>query len=556
MGYVFDALNKSRGDGEPDKDDKSFRLATGAVGDDSGDSAEQDQAPAAPPTNDQSFDSHSEQSSDKIQASNPELVDLTGDTIPDPTPPSAWAVAQNTTNQTTSDGTAAGTQASTDDSAESIDSQEQSLESALARAIDQANEIGNQVDDFAPHDPSDQDQSSTPAGPVDSPTPSQALDDLAGETETTDTDDQARPIAEMAQTVESSDYGDTDDIASEFSSEDEQANIEAGIELSDTEESIPPAGTGQAEQAASPGYVFTPLVAQRETATDYGDPDQPAEAGASGGGDFDPTAAADESEPQPGLRPIIPIAGLDDRLVALLNPASVMAEEYRAVRTRLLARWQHRRNLIHTITSAMPKEGKTLTSLNLCAIFSEMADRRVVVIECDLRIPMFRKMLKLPPSAGLIQVLRGEARLDEALSSTSRENLKVIAAGGVADDDATQMLSSPQFPATLAQLRHQFDLVIIDTPPVLELADAGIVGAQSDDVLLVVRMNRTPRHMIDEAINLLNGYQAPVTGAVLTDMHFTASSGGYGYRYGYRYSSRYSYKNRHGYRARRERMSA
>jgi tyrosine-protein kinase Etk/Wzc len=118
------------------------------------------------------------------------------------------------------------------------------------------------------------------------------------------------------------------------------------------------------------------------------------------------------------------------------------------------------------------------------------------------------------------------------------------------------MLSSPQFPAILAQLRHQFDHVIIDTPPVLELADAGIVGAQSDDVLLVVRMNRTPRHMVDEAINLLNGYQAPVTGAVLTDMHFTASGGNYGYRYGYRYSSRYSYKSRHGYRTRRERMSA
>lgn len=238
---------------------------------------------------------------------------------------------------------------------------------------------------------------------------------------------------------------------------------------------------------------------------------------------------------------------LDDRLVALIDPSSIMGEEYRAIRTRLLAKWQQRRHIIHTITSATPKEGKTLTSLNLGMCFGEIVDRRTIVVECDLRIPMFSKMFGLKDSPGLIQLINNEATLDESTLQSPCENLTLLPSGGVSADDATQLLGSTAMTNLLHQLRQQYDHVIIDTPPVLELADAGIVGRQSDEVILIVRMNRTPRHLIDQAITALNSYDAPVSGTILTDMKL-ATSGGYSYRYGYRYGygkhRRYTYQRR------------
>jgi capsular exopolysaccharide synthesis family protein len=242
---------------------------------------------------------------------------------------------------------------------------------------------------------------------------------------------------------------------------------------------------------------------------------------------------------------------LDDRLVGLIDPGCLMSEEYRSIRTRILARWQHRRHLVHTITSATPKEGKTLTTLNLGAIFSEMSDRRTVLVECDLRLPMFSRMLGGDSALGLLQVLEGDVPLDDALQMAPRENLSLLPAGGRANDDATRVLSLPQMTELISQLRKRFDHVIIDTPPVLSLADAGIVGAQSDDVLLVVRMNRTPQYLVDEAMRSLNGYNAPVTGAVLTDMRMLGGGYSYGYRYGYRYRYGYGYGYTRGQRRRR-----
>ncbi len=269
------------------------------------------------------------------------------------------------------------------------------------------------------------------------------------------------------------------------------------------------------------------------------------------------TASATEAEAPVIDADIPPVTtlpeGFDERLVAVTDASSIMGEEYRSIRTRLLARWQHRRHMIHTITSATPKEGKTLTSLNLGLCLSEMPDRRTIVVECDLRIPMFQKMLKLGEGTGIVHVLQGKADLDEAINNSVRPNLSVISAGQVAAGDATQMLSSPEFTSILTNLRERYDHVIVDTPPVLDLADAGIVGGQSDEVIVIVRMNRTPRYLVDEAIRTLNSYDAPVSGCVLTDRQLS-SHGGYSYWYrGYyrnSYASRYVYSqsSRHAHR--------
>jgi len=115
-----------------------------------------------------------------------------------------------------------------------------------------------------------------------------------------------------------------------------------------------------------------------------------------------------------------------------------------------------------------------------------------------------------------------------------------MTAGGRVSDEAVQLLSGPRMTRLIQTLRAKFDHVIIDTPPVLELADAGILGAQSDEVLLVARMRRTPRPLVEQAVRTLASYNAEVCGMIATD-NPRSRGRGYGYRYGYRYGYGYSY---------------
>jgi capsular exopolysaccharide synthesis family protein len=225
----------------------------------------------------------------------------------------------------------------------------------------------------------------------------------------------------------------------------------------------------------------------------------------------------------------------DDRFIALTDPSSPLAEEYRSIRTRLLASARNRK-LIHTITSASRAEGKTLTSLNLAAVFGEMAERRTIVVEGDLRVPNFKNMIRPEGSTspGLIQVLRGEVELSEAIQPLHSPNLSVIFAGGHAAEGALQLLGTRRLAEVLTSLRNRYDHVIIDTPPVLDVADAGVIGALSDHVLLMLRISRTSRQTCHKAIEQLRAYNAAVTGVVLTDVRAHAMS--YGRKYGYRYS--------------------
>ena len=234
------------------------------------------------------------------------------------------------------------------------------------------------------------------------------------------------------------------------------------------------------------------------------------------------------------------IGQVDDRLVAKTSPASAMAEEYRSIRTSILARHQQERNLVHTITSATPQEGKTITCVNLGLAFAELRNRTTVIVECDLRLPTFEKLLRLEHPHGLIPYLRGECSLEDAICRIEKSGLHVITAGGRVSDEAVQLLSSPRMGRLIQSLRAKFDHVIIDTPPVLELADAGILGAQSDEVLLVARMRRTPRPLIEQAMRTLSSYNAEVQGLIATD-NPRSRGWGYGYRYGYRYGYGYHY---------------
>lgn len=254
--------------------------------------------------------------------------------------------------------------------------------------------------------------------------------------------------------------------------------------------------------------------------------------------DARPQLSEPRLEPQVDL-PITPTLKrrdneLDERLVAAMDPGSLMAEEYRSIRTALLARCGQKRNLVHTITSATPQEGKTITSLNLGLSFAELRNRTAVVVEADLRLPTFAKLLHLPACKGVVHFLRGEASLDEIIHTVPGTRLTVLPAGERCNAEAIQLLTGAKAAELLRELKARFDHVIVDTPPVTELADAGILGAMSDEVLMVVRMGLTPRPLVEQAARTLHGYGAPVAGVIATDQRRSKHKY-YNYRYGYRY---------------------
>jgi capsular exopolysaccharide synthesis family protein len=247
---------------------------------------------------------------------------------------------------------------------------------------------------------------------------------------------------------------------------------------------------------------------------------------------------------------------VDDRLVAMTSPASATSEEYRSIRTSILARHDNERHLVHTITSATPQEGKTITCVNLGLSFAELRNRKTIIIECDLRLPTFGKLLSCDTqSAGLIDFLRGEASVSDIIQQVEGSQLHIIPAGGRVSDEAVQLLSSQRMSQLIQGLRAKYDHVIIDTPPVLQLADAGILGSQSEEVLVVARMRRTPRPLVEQAISTLTSYNAQVNGIIATD-NPRSRGRGYGYKYGYRYGYAYGYTTDRSSRKQRKRDAA
>lgn len=229
------------------------------------------------------------------------------------------------------------------------------------------------------------------------------------------------------------------------------------------------------------------------------------------------------------------VTRFDDRVVVATEPSSRASEEYRLIRTSLLARWEQRRNLVHTITSATPQEGKTITSLNLGLSLAELHERRTIVIEADLRLPSFEDMLHIGSTTGLLAYLRNQATAEQIIETVPGSNLSVITAGGRAGRNAVSLLGSGRMKSLLSMLRTRYDHIIIDTPPALDLADAGILGGFSDEVLLVARMRLTPRPLIEQAVRVLRSYHTPIGGVIATDQEEVTAAYSYAYSYRYRY---------------------
>ena len=205
---------------------------------------------------------------------------------------------------------------------------------------------------------------------------------------------------------------------------------------------------------------------------------------------------------------------LNPLLVAGLAPASPAAEQYRALRTRL-GRAEGTSSLRSVlITSPQKGEGKSITAANLALTMAQELQRRVVIVEADLRKPSLQQIFGLPPGPGLAEFLNGAAELKDIMKSLTGHHLAVIP-GGAAPMNPAELLGSTAMRRMLDHLRTRFDRVILDTPPVLPLADVAVLAPLVDGVLLVVRAGCTTKPAIENALRSFDSSR--LVGVVLNE---------------------------------------
>jgi len=225
-------------------------------------------------------------------------------------------------------------------------------------------------------------------------------------------------------------------------------------------------------------------------------------------------------------------SGLDDSLVSLRAPASFAAEQYQALRLQVERLRAVRDVRVLAISSPGLGDGKTVTAINLAAAHAE--SERVLLIDADLRRPSIGAQLRL--TGGSVPGL-ADALSDDRLELTSLVRqvddipFAVILAG-VPSAPVHELLRSPRLDHLLQDARRRFDLVIVDTPPLLPVTDAVVLARALDGIVVVVSANDTPRKLLEESLNLLDS--SKVLGIVFNRDHrplYGYYNGGYRTRF-------------------------
>jgi exopolysaccharide transport family protein len=228
-------------------------------------------------------------------------------------------------------------------------------------------------------------------------------------------------------------------------------------------------------------------------------------------------------------------------LITQVRPQSQMAESYRALRTSLLLSNLGAPPKVIMITSALPQEGKTTTSIN-CAVVLAQKGIRVLLIDADLRRPSIHKTLGMGPRSGLSNVLTGSATLEQAITSSSiLPNLSVLPAGTPPPNPA-ELLASTNMRDVLEQLRGQYDHIVLDTPPTLSVTDAVVLSPRADSIVLVIRSGQTTKQALRRSRDILTQVNAKVSGVLLNAVDLSSPD----YYYYYEYQGKYAQYYRDG----------
>lgn len=206
-------------------------------------------------------------------------------------------------------------------------------------------------------------------------------------------------------------------------------------------------------------------------------------------------------------------------MVAHHDRGSNITEEYRALRTHLLAQCPDEK-FCYLVTSAEAGEGKTVTCMNLAMVLAERTDRRTILVDCDLRKKSLSRLVEAEASPGVAELLRATTTTREVVQPTANQNLFFLPAGQAEPQEVAELIGRVELNELINELRRQYDYVIIDTPPVNIVSDAGMLGRATGEALMVVKMNKTRRESVEKAIRIIRAANVKLAGVVLTHRQY------------------------------------
>lgn len=220
---------------------------------------------------------------------------------------------------------------------------------------------------------------------------------------------------------------------------------------------------------------------------------------------------------------------IDPRIVTFYDSKSSVAEQYRILRTNIQGINSKNPIKAITITSSIHGEGKTITAINLAiSMANDLGKKNILLVDADLRRARISRYLGVNAELGLADLIANGSNIDEALLNIGIDNLTILPAGNIPHNPA-ELLGSLKMKNLISLLKTKYDYIIFDTPPVVPVTDAGLVGAQTDGVIMVIQAERTQKGVVEHGEGLLRQAQAKLLGYILTNIQYHIP--GYIYRY-------------------------
>lgn len=220
---------------------------------------------------------------------------------------------------------------------------------------------------------------------------------------------------------------------------------------------------------------------------------------------------------------------VNPHVVAITDPQSIYAEEFRVLRTQIIHR-SHKETIRSIVVSSVgPGEGKSITALNLAWLLAQSDGIKALVIDADLRMPSLARYLSVNPKVGLSHILTGKSTLATSVICLEPAGLHFLPSGKTRDD-VGELLSGSAFREILEEAHRTYDFVVIDTPPLGLFSDAALMANAADSSLLVIRTNQVRYKDIDRILETFP--KDKIIGSVLNDSDESLLNSGY---YGYSY---------------------
>ena len=230
----------------------------------------------------------------------------------------------------------------------------------------------------------------------------------------------------------------------------------------------------------------------------------------------------------------------DAEFIVTQKSDSIPSEAFRTLRTRLQFYQVSNGAKTILVTSSAPGEGKTTVSMNLAASFAQ-ANKKCVIVDCDLRKPRLHNLFKDSDSEGFLDYLFGQTQFEKIIKKSEVRNLDFITGGSI-PPNPSEILGSSSMKSFIQKLKDEYEIVIIDSPPIMAVSDSEILARFVDACLLVVSANTSEIDWLKESVNLLKQEHVALAGVILNNFNYRSGYHSY-YKYYDHYGNKYKDKN-------------